>query len=137
MNLPKYVSFVGANRSIEDAKSIFEQRIDDALDVYEKYSGEFIDRPCPVCGNFTRAEVDKFHKTYGIVKCCTCGTVYVDPCPNLGALEYYYNDCACNEMLGAVYRKRVMTKNPILSSRTISVLGIVKKYCQKRMMEIL
>jgi 2-polyprenyl-6-hydroxyphenyl methylase / 3-demethylubiquinone-9 3-methyltransferase len=124
---PEYVSFASVNRTLDAAIEIYDQRIKDAIKVYSKYKDEFEIRECPVCGDKAYHEIDEFHDTYGIVSCDQCASVYVNPCPNLNALEYYYNSCACNEMLGKVYRSRVNTSNPIISQRTAYIIEIIKE----------
>jgi len=129
---PEYISFTNTNRSLSDAINIYEQRIQDALDVYSMFGNKFYLRPCPVCGKTDNQEIDKFHGAYGIVKCDYCASVFVNPCPTLNTLEYYYNNCVCNEMLGKVYRKRGLSKNLIISDRTVYIIEIIKKLLQSR-----
>ncbi len=123
---PKYVSFTSVNRTLDDALGIYKQRIKDALEVFYKFKDDFKFRECPVCGDNENHEIDKFHGAYGIVKCNRCASIFINPCPTLGALEYYYNSCHCNEMLGSVYRKRLTSKNQIISDRVVSIVDIVK-----------
>ena len=129
---PEYVSFISTNRSLCDAIKIYEQRIKDALDVYSVFKDKFYLRPCPVCGKTDNQEIDKFHGTYGIVKCDFCASVFVNPCPTLDTLEYYYNNCVCNEMLGKIYRKRCLSKNLIISDRTTHIIEMIKKLLHYR-----
>ncbi len=129
----QYVSFTSVNRSLPDAIDIYDQRIKDALEVFSKFGADFRERGCPVCGENNYQEIDKFHDTYGIVKCDQCASIFVNPCPTLHALEYYYNHCSCNEMLGKVYRNRGFTNNPIVSDRTIYVIDIIRKLLESRL----
>ena len=124
---PKNVSFVSVNRTLDDALNIYKQRIRDALDVYSMFKGDFKFRVCPVCGGSENHEIDKFHESYGVAKCNHCASVFVNPCPTLETIEYYYNKCSCNEMLGNVYRNRVSSKSQIISDRVIYVIDIIKK----------
>jgi 2-polyprenyl-3-methyl-5-hydroxy-6-metoxy-1,4-benzoquinol methylase len=129
---PKYVSFTSVNRTLDDALNIYKQRINDAVDVYSKFNEDFEPRLCPVCGGNENEEIDKFHRSYGVVKCNHCASVFVNPCPTLEALEYYYNECSCNEMLGNVYRKRATSNNPIVSDRAIYIIDIIEKLLSSR-----
>ena len=129
---PEYISFTNTNRTLSDAISIYEQRIKDALDVYSIFEDDFYLRPCPVCGNKGHQEIDKFHGAYGIVKCNYCSSVYINPCPTLDTLNYYYNNCACNEMLGEVYRKRTSPNNFIITGRTAYLIDLIKKLLNSR-----
>ena len=122
----KYINFTSSNRSLDDAKNIYKQRVNDALEVFSKFGSNFDNRDCPVCGSNNNPEIDNFHGTYGIVKCNRCASVFVNPCPNLDALEYYYNNCKCNQMLGEVYRDRSFSNNTIISDRTLDVIEIIK-----------
>lgn len=129
---PEYVSFTSVNRTLDDALKIYEQRIKDALDVFSRYKQDFYERDCPVCGGKENQEIDKFHDSYGIVKCNRCASVFVNPCPTLEALEYYYNSCSCNEMLGSIYRKRVSSQNIIISDRVIYIVNIINNIVNSR-----
>jgi len=96
------------------------------------FEEEFQLRPCPVCGKEDYQEIDKFHGTYGIVKCDYCASVFINPCPTMNAIEYYYNNCACNEMLGKVYRKRAVSKSMIVSDRVAYLIEIIKKLLRSK-----
>jgi len=131
-NNDKYISFTSVNRTLDSALEIFKQRIKDALDVYSIFGDKFELRVCPVCGAKENKEIDKFHETYGIAKCTCCASVFVNPCPTLEALEYYYNTCSCNNMLGDVYRNRPLSDNLIISDRVLSVVDIVREVLDSR-----
>jgi hypothetical protein len=122
----KYVKFESVNRSLDEALKIYKQRIRDSIEVYDKFNKDFINRPCPFCGNMEREnrKIKKFHNTYKVEKCTRCASNFVNPCPNLTALNYYYNECACNQMLGNVYRNR--PKNKIASGRAIHTAELIK-----------
>ena len=128
----KYIEFSKVNRSMSEALKIYNQRVEDAVLVHDKFSHEFIDRECPVCGLRQSVEIDRFHDTYGVARCQHCMSVFVNPCPTVEALKYYYNNCACNEMLGHLYRERAREGDQlILSSRTLGVIDIVKDVLEK------
>jgi hypothetical protein len=111
----KYINFTSSKRILTDAISFYKQRIDDALEVFSKFGSDFDDRECPVCASNHYNEIDKFHESYGVAKCNQCAPVFVNPCPTLNALQYYYNHCKCNEMLGEAYRNRLFSNKPIIS----------------------
>lgn len=106
------------NRSFEEAIEIYNQRIEDAITIYNKFSSEFIIRPCPFCQSGKYEELEPFHDRYGIVKCKRCNSIYVNPCPTQEALNYYYKNCKCNELLERIYTRRAEnTKKTALDSR--------------------
>ncbi len=125
--LPEYVSFLKENRTIRQAQTIYNQRISDSEEVFEKFSAEFYNRPCPFCGHDDFHELPKFHNMYGVVKCNTCASMYVNPTPSLEALNYYYNECKCNQHLGQILKSRVGKRGVILSERTEFVVIKIKK----------
>lgn len=100
------VKFETANRSLAEARRIFEQRIADAVHIYGKHHQNFRERPCPFCDHGSYDSLEPFHGTFGISQCHRCAGVYVNPAPNLDALVDYYNNCACNLMLQELYKKR-------------------------------
>ena len=87
ITFPPYFSFIKQNRTIEQALAIFNQRLQDAETVFKKYSHEFENRNCPICGAVDYYSLEPFHKTYGVVKCHQCTSVYVNPCPSYDALN--------------------------------------------------
>ena len=97
---PSYISFLKENRTKSQAEEIYNQRIKDSEEVFNKFSVEFIDRVCPVCGGQEYTALEKFNGQYGVVSCVKCSSNYVNPSPNLDALDYYYNNCQCNKQLG-------------------------------------
>ena len=124
----EYTRFEQTNRSFSECKKIFEKRLEDAADVYNKFSSDFLDRECPVCGSEQSREIDKFHHSYGIECCERCCSVFVNPCPPLEALSYYYNNCSCNQMLEDLYTKRAQAENnQIISGRVLEVVEMVKE----------
>jgi 2-polyprenyl-3-methyl-5-hydroxy-6-metoxy-1,4-benzoquinol methylase len=131
-NIPKYFRFITENRSHEQATLIFNQRISDSLHVYEKFSSDFKDRPCPICGHSEKKELEKFHATYSIKECSFCMTQYVSPSPTKAALTYYYNECKCNAMFGELLRTRHNTQNTILSERVSYTLSLITKQLESK-----
>lgn len=125
---PRYVSFINENRSLEKAVEIYEQRIIDALDVHNRYSESFQKRSCPVCSQSSKEEIEPFLNKYNIVKCKYCLTIFVDPCPSIEALQYYYNECKCNAMLGDLFRNRYQKGNIIISERLNFLANLIKNY---------
>jgi len=122
-----YVDFVKKNRSIEQAERVFQQRIDDAKEIFAEFSGSFEMRPCPVCGHEAYAALDSFHETYGVVQCEQCTSQYVNPCPSLDALAHYYNHSECNAQLGEIFRSRVKAGSIILTERSAYVAGLIEE----------
>ncbi|MFZ6665205.1 class I SAM-dependent methyltransferase [Peijinzhouia sedimentorum] len=94
------------NRSTEDAKAIYNQRLEDAIEIYEKHNLSFYDRPCPYCGSKESKEAKPFLEKYKVAHCDTCNSLYVNPCPNVDALSDYYNNGKCNIMLEDIVKKR-------------------------------
>lgn len=125
---PRYISFINENRSLEKALEIYEQRIIDALDVYERFSNTFCERFCPICGKNSKEKLDPFLNKYNIVKCKHCLTVFVDPCPSIEALQYYYNECKCNAKLGDLFRNRYQKGNIIINERLVFLVELIKNY---------
>jgi 2-polyprenyl-6-hydroxyphenyl methylase/3-demethylubiquinone-9 3-methyltransferase len=125
---PKYISFIKENRTLDQASQIYNQRIADSKIVYERFSDEFITRSCPVCNDHAKEKLPSFHNLYGVVRCQNCLTQYVDPCPSLNALAFYYNTCSCNALLGKLYRSRHNSGNLILSDRTQYIIDLIKTY---------
>lgn len=132
IQLPEYVSFLSQNRTFDQANEIYSQRISDAKDVFTKFSHTFHERDCPVCGSKKKHELTSFKELYQIIECKACLTQYVDPCPSLESLTYYYNECKCNAMHGQLLRSRHNNKNIILSERTEFVINLINKYFKEK-----
>ncbi|MBT6600236.1 MAG: class I SAM-dependent methyltransferase [Nitrospina sp.] len=130
--LPPYFSFVKQNRTIEQALSIFNQRLQDAETVFKKFSHEFENRNCPICGAGDYSSLEPFHKTYGVVKCHQCTSVYVNPCPSYDALNYYYNECKCNDVYARLLRSRGKTGSIVLSDRATFLIELIRKELGKK-----
>lgn len=110
------------NRSLQEAIEIYNQRIEDAIMIYNKFESKFIIRTCPFCEAEEYEELEPFHDKYGIVKCKRCNSIYVNPCPTQEALNYYYENCKCNELLERIYTRRAKkTKKTALDSRVESI----------------
>lgn len=125
--MPEYVDFLKHNRTKEQAKKIYEQRLLDAREIYDKYEDGFFERPCPICGTDEYSELDKFDNRYSVALCRSCATKYVNPCPSLDALNYYYNNCECNNQLGDLLRSRIGKKSIIMSDRHSEVVDLIKQ----------
>lgn len=108
--IPDYISFLKENRTKSQAEEIYNQRIKDSEEVFNKFSSEFINRVCPVCGEHEYSALEKFNGQYDVVSCAKCSSAYVNPSPNLKALDYYYNNCECNKQLGNLLKDRVGKK---------------------------
>jgi 2-polyprenyl-3-methyl-5-hydroxy-6-metoxy-1,4-benzoquinol methylase len=138
MKRPDYISFIKQNRTAEQAVEIYEQRIADALHIFDKFFKEFEIRDCPICGGNESVDIEKFHNTYGVQNCSACQTSFVNPCPPLKALEYYYNECKCNALLGSLYRNRHQTGNIILSERVQFLIKLIEnEFANKEQIRIL
>jgi len=124
----KYYSLSSHNRSYSEAVDIYEARIRDSKEVFEKFSNSFIERECPYCGSDRSVNHDLFDGNYNIDKCLSCANIFVNPAPSIEAINYYYNNCECNNMLGSIYRKRHKTNNVILSGRGKKVCSLIEKY---------
>lgn len=125
------------SRTYKEARNIGEQRIQDAIAVYDKYmrienSGGgnkyFKQRSCPFCGESVYTEEPKFQNRWGVARCVRCHSLYVNPCPTQQVLDDYYNNYECNKMLEDIYRKRAEKKeNAILDTRVEMILDYVRK----------
>ena len=121
----KFVKFE-TNRSVEEARLIYNQRISDSLEIFEKHKDDFILRPCFICGENDFDNLSKFHGAYNIVKCNVCGSESVNPVPNDAALVDYYNNGKCNIMLDQLYKSRnKKPKNFITEDRVNIVLDLI------------
>lgn len=123
--LPNYISFFKENRTREQAVDIFKQRISDSVEVYERFSEKFVERDCPVCGSSHHRELEMFNGQYGVVECNKCSSMFVNPSPNLEALDFYYNNCECNKQFGSLLKERAGKNGVILSERTSLVLSLI------------
>ncbi len=93
--------------------------------------GRKIHRSCPACLNgeyvlrFTKAD-------YSYVRCLKCGTVYINPIPEVGCLEINYNQLSFDYFLQK--RKRVIDFFPNRYSRELAVL--TKAHAKGRLLDV-
>ena len=125
-----YISFLKENRTIEQARNIYNLRISDSRKVFDKFSNDFYSRKCPVCGSEEQNNLAKFDDRYDISQCKKCLTNYVNPAPNLKALDFYYNFCECNKKFEKLLKARSGVGGVILSERTDLVLNQIKDLLQ-------
>jgi len=126
----KYTKF-SENRTVEEARKIFESRINDAKIIYDKFRLDFQYRPCPICGQDEYINLDKFINRYDVCKCKICNSEYVNPVPSLDALSYYYNKCENNRLFDELNLKR-QKKDFRLDSRIDFVKEFVEKIISRR-----
>lgn len=134
----KHIKFE-QNRSIDDAKIIYKQRISDALMIYKKHNHNFFVRSCFLCGENSFKNLPKFHDTYEIKLCNFCLSQSVNPVPNIEALNDYYNNAKCNVLLDDLLKSRHRKDSDfILDERVKVVLDLVSKLTKKdiRILEI-
>jgi 2-polyprenyl-6-hydroxyphenyl methylase/3-demethylubiquinone-9 3-methyltransferase len=123
----KLVKFT-SNRSLEEAREIYNQRISDSLKIFQKYKDNFIKRPCFLCGNDDFIALDKFHNAYEIVKCNICMSQSVNPAPSEDALIDYYNAGKSNILLDQLLKSRYKkNSNFIIDDRIKIVLELIYK----------
>jgi 2-polyprenyl-6-hydroxyphenyl methylase / 3-demethylubiquinone-9 3-methyltransferase len=122
------------NRSLEDAKAIYDQRIKDSILVYKKFKSDFFERNCPCCNSKDYSSIDKFHDTYNIAICKKCLTKFVNPSPSQSAINYFYNDCNASKLIANLYNKRARSKNGavLIDSRIKTVNEIINKKEKER-----
>lgn len=125
-----YISFIKENRTIEQARDIYDLRISDSRIVFDRFSKDFYERTCPVCGSEEQINLAKFDDRYDISQCKKCLTRYVNPAPNLEALDFYYNHCECNKKFEKLLKARSGLGGVILSERTCLVLDQIKSLLQ-------
>lgn len=119
------------SRTYEQAYAIAERRIQDAIALYDNYAegGEhFKERVCPFCGEKEYYNEVKFHDRYGVARCKSCNSLYVNPCPTQEVLNDYYDNYECNIMLEDVYKKRAQKEtNAILDTRLETIAEYIDK----------
>ena len=120
----KYYNF-SSNRSIVEAKKIFNQRIKDATYIYNKHGQNFKKRNCPVCNNNISNNIDFFHGMYGIDRCTKCTSLFVNPAPDINALSDYYENCLCNRQLSSVIKERYDNNDFINDDRITCIADII------------
>lgn len=122
----KYYSFTN-NRSSEDAEKVYMQRIKDATYIFKKHHQNFILRNCPVCNSSHSTKKDTFHEMYGIDQCYVCGSLFVNPAPNIEALTDYYENCLCNRQLSKIIKARYDSNDFINDERVQLILKVVQQ----------
>jgi len=122
----KYHNFT-SNRSKEEAEKVYVQRIEDAKYIYEKHHKDFTYRNCPVCDSRSYVNVDTFHNMYGIDRCNTCGSSFVNPAPSMDALADYYENCLCNRQLSKIIKQRYDSNDFINDERVQLILNVVEE----------
>jgi 2-polyprenyl-6-hydroxyphenyl methylase / 3-demethylubiquinone-9 3-methyltransferase len=130
--------FFNENRSEETALKIYEQRVKDAIIIYEKFKDNFIERDCPYCDANEFSFEEKFLGKYEVVSCLKCNSLYIRMVPDNEALFYYYNNCDCNLMLDDLFRERskLGEKNVVNKGKLKKVLEILDKCLKKDKKEI-
>lgn len=120
-----YSRFTALNRTYDEAKKIHDQRILDAIEVYDLFSSKFIARDCPICSFDQKESVNPFIKRYNIARCKRCMSLFVDPCPTMAAISYYYNECKSPLLVGDLLRKRGEGNNAIIDHRLPHVISLI------------
>lgn len=118
------------SRTYEEAVATHRQRVEDAIEYFEKYKDteEFFIRECPFCGYDAYEEEEKFYGRYGVARCKRCNSLYVNPCPSQTMLNDYYAHAKCNSMLEKIYTKRDQKeKSEILDSRVVFLADFINK----------
>jgi 2-polyprenyl-6-hydroxyphenyl methylase / 3-demethylubiquinone-9 3-methyltransferase len=132
----KYHDF-SSNRTLGDAKKIFEQRIKDATYIYKKHKTNFKSRSCPICNGKSSKSIDSFYDMYNIDQCCTCASIFVNPVPDITALSDYYTNCLCNRQLSSVIKARYDSNDFINDDRLAYLFDIIKNITSKKVIKIL
>jgi 2-polyprenyl-3-methyl-5-hydroxy-6-metoxy-1,4-benzoquinol methylase len=139
-NAPKltYTRFED-NRSLEDAKEIYLQRIEDARYIFKKHKDSFNHRNCPYCGADDYSHIEDFDNSYKVAACNVCSGHYVNPCPDVNALSDYYNNGRCNILLEEIVKKRQNRKSVsfIFDNRLAEVCDIILNRLNKKEIKIL
>ena len=117
----KFIKFE-TNRSVEEARVIYNQRIADALEIFSKHKDDFIYRACFACGGNDFTNLAKFHDSYEIVKCNVCTSESVNPVPSEAALTDYYNNGKCNIMLDQLLKFRNKKTDDFITDDRVNVV---------------
>ena len=117
----KFIKFE-TNRSVEEARVIYNQRISDALEIFDKHKDNFTLRGCFVCGGNDFSSLERFHGSYDIVKCNVCASESVNPVPNEAALIDYYNNGKCNIMLDQLLKSRNKKPEDFITDDRVNVV---------------
>lgn len=125
----KYYDFL-EYRTQEYSTKLFEARIRDAKEIYEKFHKDFKERNCPFCGSKDKISQDKFLNLYDVCLCKVCHSEYVNPVPNLKALEYYYNTCENNRIYAFLNKKQ--KKSAKVDERALFVYEHLRKLLKNK-----
>lgn len=88
----------------------------------------WIDPALFVADRMGGADMTKFCSRYGVTKCGTCASLYVNPCPTQEVLNDYYTNYKCNAMLEDVYKKRAHKETSvILDNRVDTIVHCIEK----------
>ena len=121
----KHYSFSELNRSVEEAKELCHLRQKDAITIFNKHSHHFIPRNCPICNGEEHKEEVPFLSLYSISHCEHCNSNYVNPAPNIEAIEDYYLNGECNKMMQSIYKKRAQnSQSKILDDRVREIVNL-------------
>lgn len=123
------------SRTYEEAVETHRQRVEDAIEYFEKYKGtnEFFVRDCPYCGHSEYEKEEKFYGRYGVARCKRCHSLYVNPCPSQNLLNDYYAHAKCNAMLEKIYIERDQKeKSAILDSRVEFLADFIRDMYKER-----
>jgi 2-polyprenyl-6-hydroxyphenyl methylase / 3-demethylubiquinone-9 3-methyltransferase len=124
MQLKKFTD----NRSIGEAKVIYEQRILDSTLFYKMFGDEFNERSCPCCNSDEYSFFNKFHNLYDISICNKCLTKFVNPAPSKASLNYFYNECKSSKLIADIYKKRAKDNSKsFVDYRMKTVYDIIEK----------
>ena len=126
--MANYVNFFTENRTRKEALTIYNQRVEDAKIIYDKFSDTFLQRSCPYCLSDKFKPEEKFIDLYDVAKCSRCNSLYVNPVPSPEALQYYYNKCKCNLLLDDLFIKRgkKKSKNVVNNGKLNRVMDVIK-----------
>lgn len=122
---------VDTNRTPDEMQQIFSSRISDAKIVFDKFGEKFYHRNCPICGNNSFTNLNKFIDRYSICLCDWCNSSYVNPVPSQEALMYYYNECQSNQLYTMLNKRREQKKDIRLDDR----VKFLKIYIQKLLLK--
>jgi len=124
-NKLEYVQF-SQNRSSKEAKNIYDQRIKDAINIFQKHNHSFSIRNCPFCDSSSFRNAEKFHECYGVSICNRCSSYFVNPVPSMESLSDYYNNSQCNILLDNLVKKRkAKSADFIIDDRVAKVIDYI------------
>lgn len=126
-----YHSF-SMNRSMQEAMDIFHARIEDAIEIFDKFGHTFQHRNCPICASNDFHFGDKFLNRYTISVCNVCSSEYVNPAPTNEALYFYYNSCKSNRMFANLNKQRLQDGDFRLDERITFVIPHIETLFKKQ-----